>query len=127
MEHEVDMTKFAAMIRTKRGDRGLRSVAAEIGEISASTLSRIEGGHVPDLDTYFRLCRWLGVSPEEFAASAELNEGEQGGLNISKKDLLMAHLRADKTLPPDTVSALSQMIQLAYQQSEWLIQHAQWK
>ena len=52
----VDTAKLSAMVRAKRGSMGLRAAAEEIGDISASTLSRIEQGRIPDLDTFFRLC-----------------------------------------------------------------------
>jgi transcriptional regulator with XRE-family HTH domain len=61
-----DAQKFAAQIRTKRGDRSLRSIASEIEGISLSTLSRIENGKTPDTETFLHLCDWLGVLPDDF-------------------------------------------------------------
>ncbi|MCC6712190.1 MAG: helix-turn-helix transcriptional regulator, partial [Candidatus Dadabacteria bacterium] len=46
----------------KRGDRGIREVAKEIG-ISPSTLSRIERGHLPDIETFGKVCKWLNLDP----------------------------------------------------------------
>src|SRR5438552_13334027 len=62
----IDFQKFSAMLKTKRGGRGLRVVADEISGVSASTLSRIEQGNIPDLETFMRICKWLGVSAEDF-------------------------------------------------------------
>ena len=45
----LDTHKLATMVRTKRGSRGLRATASGIGEISASTLSRVENGKAPDM------------------------------------------------------------------------------
>ena len=107
----VNFTKFAAKIRTKRGSRGLREAAIEIGQISASTLSRIEQGNVPDLETFMRICQWLGVSADEFRVDVAL------GMDPTPQDpeeIIEVHLRADKTLPPEAVDALSQMIRFAY-------------
>lgn len=42
----------------------LRDVAKETG-ISPSTLCRIERGEMPDLETFRKLCIWLGVSADE--------------------------------------------------------------
>lgn len=50
-------------VATKRAGRPMRATADEIG-ISASTLSRIEWGHMPDIYTFRRLCIWLGVSAD---------------------------------------------------------------
>ena len=52
----VDIRKLAALLRAKRGRRGLREIADEIGGVSASTLSRLEQGNTPDLETFARLC-----------------------------------------------------------------------
>jgi transcriptional regulator with XRE-family HTH domain len=107
----VNFQKFAAMLKTKRAGRGLRQAAEEIGAVSASTLSRIEQGNVPDLETFMRICQWLGASADEFrfemahGQSAELPEPEE---------VIEAHLRADRTLPPEAIDALSQMIRYAY-------------
>lgn len=37
---------------------GLREFGEQIG-ISAATLSRIERGNVPDVETFFKICKWL--------------------------------------------------------------------
>lgn len=105
MSSSLDTKKFSEMIKSKRGSTGLRALATEIG-ISASTLSRIEQGNLPDIDTYLRLCNWLEVSSEFFTISNSNEETAKSGV--------IAHLRADKALPPDTAEALIQMINLAY-------------
>jgi transcriptional regulator with XRE-family HTH domain len=113
MTSEIDIQELARSIRAKRGDRGLRAIAKEItetiGEVSASTLSRVEQGKVPDLDTFIRLCKWLGLSTSDFAMlETDLNsEGKT-------LDVVAAHLRADRTLDSKTVEALVTMIQMAY-------------
>jgi len=112
----VNLEKLAALLRTKRGDRGLRLVASEIGDVSASTLSRIEQGNVPDLETFIQICKWLKVSPDDFVAGEKTNSGRNmkmdTGLEIPHA--IEAHLRADRTLPPATIDALSEMIRVAY-------------
>jgi transcriptional regulator with XRE-family HTH domain len=115
MNDELDMRKFAVLVRAKQGRRGLREVAREIGGISASTLSRIEQGKIPDLGTFFRLCQWLEVSPEEFMTPPlHPTTPSLPSAQMSTPELLTAHLRADQTLDPQTADALSRMIQLAY-------------
>jgi hypothetical protein len=37
------------MVKSKRASRGLRAVAHEIGNVSASTLPRIEQGSIPNV------------------------------------------------------------------------------
>jgi transcriptional regulator with XRE-family HTH domain len=102
----LDTQRFADMLKAKRGNMGLRAVAEEIGGVSASTLSRIEQGNLPDIDTYFRICNWLGVSTDFFSFTNEVS---------NTSELVVAHLRADKTLPSETSDALIKMINLAYE------------
>lgn len=102
----INTSKLSEMLRSKRGDKGLRSIANEIGGVSASTLSRIELGNLPDIDTFFKLCEWLEVKPDFFTNGAEEEK--------DTKTKIIAHLRADATLPEATSKALIEMIKLAY-------------
>ena len=111
MSSEIDIQELARMIRTKRGKRGLRAVAQaitqEVGEVSASTLSRVEQGKIPDLDTFIKLCKWLDVSADHFTIEDKNSEE-------STPQIITAHLRADRTLDPQTAEALVTMIEMAY-------------
>jgi transcriptional regulator with XRE-family HTH domain len=106
----LNTDKLSFMVKAKRGERGLRAVAQEIGGLSASTLSRIEQGNVPDVDTFFKICKWLKVSTDEFTDEKTKKSVEPG-----TQEIILAHLRADRTLSKKTVQALSEMINLAYQ------------
>lgn len=114
MSVQLDTDKLAAMVKSKRASRGLRAVAQEIGDVSASTLSRIEQGSVPDVNTFLQLCKWLNVPTDTFTLtdeSAAVAESVTAG-----SDKIVAHLRADRILPKATAQALIEMIQLAYRQ-----------
>jgi transcriptional regulator with XRE-family HTH domain len=112
MTQTFDSHRLAVMVIAKRSGRGLRATATEIGGVSASTLSRVEQGKVPDLDTFLRLCRWLGVSPDEFTENPPTAVAEDSGRRV---DVIAAHLRADRTLDRATARALERMVRLAYQ------------
>lgn len=105
----VDVNRLSAMVKAKRANRPLRAVADEIGGVTASTLSRIERGNAPDLESFMRLCQWLGVSADDFRS--EVPETVEP---MTMPDVIEANLRADKILPTDAVDALSQMIRFAY-------------
>ena len=105
----INLKKLAAHLRTKRGTKGLREVATEIGDVSASTLSRIEQGNVPDVATFMRICRWLGVDSGAF-----MTETSSEKENIDTPHVIETHLRADRVLPSETINALSEMIRVAY-------------
>jgi transcriptional regulator with XRE-family HTH domain len=111
----VQLEKLAAYVRTKRGDRPLRTIAEEIGGVSASTLSRIEQGSSPDLPTYLRICKWLDLPADTFVdESLGLKRAVAASGEFSLPDSIEAQLRQEKILPPATVDAISEMIRLAY-------------
>lgn len=117
----IKVDQFAAAIRTKRGPVGLRQVSAEIGDVSATTLSRIEQGRMPDLATFVRVCKWLGKNPNSFIEGDIDFQAEfvgSGGSAGSSPDRVEAFFRAEKTLSPETIGALSQMVRLAYKAAE---------
>jgi transcriptional regulator with XRE-family HTH domain len=99
---------LAGMIKEKRGEKGLREAASEIGDVSAATLSRIEQGKLPDVGTFIRICKWLGKPTDTFIDNP-VEAREQ-----SNKDRIVAHLRADRELEPSTIKMLLKMIDMAY-------------
>ena len=108
METTLNTELLAGMLKSKRGDKGLRSLAEEIGNVSAATLSRIEQGKIPDVDTFIKLCKWLNVPSDSFI----INESKKKP--ISNKEQVVAHLRAERVLTRDTVNMLIKMIDMAY-------------
>lgn len=107
MESTLDTELLAGMLKSKRGKKGLRAVAEEIGGVSAPTLSRIEQGKIPDVDTFIKICRWLDTPTDTFI----LNSGEK---ELSNHDRVVAHLRADRALSAETTNMLIKMINIAY-------------
>jgi len=61
----MNIAALAEQIAVKRGAVGVRAAARDAG-ISPATLSRVENGNVPDLETFEKLCRWLGEDPGRF-------------------------------------------------------------
>lgn len=106
MSKKIDTGKLSSMVKSKRGNKGLRDVSKEIG-VSAPTLSRVEQGKMPDVDTFIKLCEWLGVTTDTFTVNGA--KGLKPG-----KVALVAHLRAEKELEPETVNMLIKMIDFAY-------------
>jgi len=96
--------KLGRQVREKRGDRGVREAAKEIG-ISAATLSRVERGHLPDLETFGKLCRWLEIDPAEMLGVSS---------QASPHSKVAVHFRKQQTLEPATAQALAQLILAAH-------------
>ncbi len=99
---------LAGMIKEKRGKKGLREISAEISGVSPATISRIEQGKIPDVDTFIRICKWLETPTDTFIINHNVMELK------SNKDHIVAHLRAERELEPSTIQALLRMIDLAY-------------
>lgn len=117
MRHKPDSSAFdaaslAEFVRRKRGEMGLRATAKAIGGISASTLGRVEKGQVPDLDTFIRLCRWIGVSPSTFVT--DFRQSERFAKQ-STPEVVAAHFRADRALDARTAESLSRAVQALYE------------
>jgi transcriptional regulator with XRE-family HTH domain len=83
---------------------------AEQAEVSASTLTRIAQGKRPDVDTLAALCKWSGLSADDFMRTHD---------DVAKPEPLgqiMALLRADKNIAPEGAAAIEVMIKAAYEQ-----------
>jgi len=102
------LESLGRLVRERRGDKKLRETATEIG-ISAPTLLRIEAGRTPDVETFGKLCVWLGIDPSEFLGSPDA-KASQG---IDSHLVVTAHFRADGQPKLETINALAQMIVIA--------------
>ena len=91
---------FGRRVATARGGRGIREVAREIG-VSPATLSRVERGFMPDLETFGMICQWVKVDPAEVLGITEI---------MLKRPTAAVHFRKDQALHPTTAQALAQMI-----------------
>ena len=87
-------------IADRRKGSGVREVAKEIG-ISPATLSRVERGFMPDLDTFSKICRWLNVNP-----GTVLGHKPQ----TTQRVRASVHFKKDHTIRPETAKALGMMI-----------------
>ena len=94
------LENLGRLVQEKRGDRGVREVAREIG-ISHATLSRVERGHLPDLENYQKICKWLGV---DITHVTDLPQDRPADKTPQ------IHFRKKPTVSPETAQALAQMI-----------------
>ena len=108
---KLTLQNLGTLVREKRGRRGLREVAEEIGS-SAATLSRIESGKMPDLQTFGKLCRWLELDPATLLGVSRKNKAGQ------RPSVAIAHLRAKREISPSTARALANVIMQAQRMLE---------
>jgi transcriptional regulator with XRE-family HTH domain len=106
----MTVLRLGAMLRDRRGGRGIREAAQEIG-VSPATLTRVEGGRLPDIATFQKICSWLKVNPAEILDISIPN-------SATPTDVLVAavHLRAEQTLPEAAAGDLAQLIVIAHRE-----------
>jgi transcriptional regulator with XRE-family HTH domain len=98
---KLTLQTLGRRLSEKQGDRGVRKTAAEIG-ISPATLSRVERGYMPDLETFGKICRWLEIDP-----------GEVLGIKAAPAAVapkVAVHFRKDREISPRTAKALANLI-----------------
>lgn len=109
MKSTLNTDLLSSMIKSKRGKKGLRETATEIGNVSSATLSRVEQGNLPDVETFISLSNWLGVSTEVFVIDSATKTQE-----ISEKDKLLFQLRSSQELDVETIDAMVTMVNMAF-------------
>jgi transcriptional regulator with XRE-family HTH domain len=109
----MTLLRLGALLRERRGGRGLREVAGEIG-ISPATLTRVEAGRLPDIETFKRICQWLKVNPAEILGIDVSSPNSPS--NEPALPAVAFHPRADRTLPPEAANDLAQLIVAAHRE-----------
>ena len=97
--------KLARRISEYRAGKGIREAAKE-AQISPATLSRVENGKVPDLETFGKICKWLGDNPAIYLGFTPKNP---------EAPKAQVHFKKGSAIKPDSAKALSEMIMLAQQ------------
>lgn len=100
--NELDAHRLAKKLTWK--------AVAEKANVSASTLTRIAQGKRPDVDTLASLCKWSGLSADDYIAY-DMQKARPEPLAE-----IVGHLRADKNLRPEGAKAIEAMIRAAYDQ-----------
>ncbi len=91
---------LARRIQEKRAGMGIREAAKEVG-VSAATLSRVENRKIPDLETFSRICHWLGDDPAVYL-----------GLPTAAPPRAQVHFKKGQAIEVDSAQALAEMILL---------------
>lgn len=103
---KLTLHQLGDKLRKKRGGTGIREAARVIG-LSPATLSRVERGNLPDLDSFAKICQWLQIDPAEVLGI----EIKRTPSKLAPDDIVAtAHFRADKTPSPKLAKALADMI-----------------
>lgn len=116
----INTAELGQAIKRRREELGmsLRNVA-DVTNVSASTLSRIENGTgKPDADNIARLTGWLDMPIDRVMNKQTVDDVEPVIYypHEAMPEIVEAHLRADKKLTPETAKALSELFRVAYKQ-----------
>jgi transcriptional regulator with XRE-family HTH domain len=106
---KLTLETLARLAGEKRSDVGVRAAAKEIG-ISPATLSRVERGYLPDLETFGKICKWLDVDPGQVLCITA---------SPPSTPRVAVHFKKQATLSPSTAQALAQMVLAAHR--AWLV------
>ena len=124
MASYLDIKRLSDLVRSKRGNRGLREIATIIG-VSPATISRVERGTVPDVAkprlradysvrkagvTFLAICDWIEMPPYELIRNVN------GTQKLDTSHSVCARLRTDKRLDSEVADALAVLIEFAYNQ-----------
>ena len=109
----MTLLRLGALLRERRGSRGVRDVASEIG-ISAATLVRVEAGRLPDILTFKKICTWLKINPAEILGIPVQQTDDHSSIQAMPEAAV--HLRADKELPHTAASDLAELIVFAHRE-----------
>ena len=100
---------LAKLLRDRRATRGLGlRAAAKEARVSFNTLARVEKGHVPDIETFSRIARWVGRSPADFLQQESVTSD-------STPDVIEVHLRGDPGLSSDSAKVIADMVRELYE------------
>ncbi len=112
--HPLDLKALVEALDAKRRTVGIswRELARQAG-VSPSTLTRMQQGQQPDVDTFSALIQWVGAAAEEFLATGAPTPKEQSaeaafaalmrsksvkGLSAAERETLDAIVKAARTL-----------------------------
>lgn len=104
----LSVNELGSLVKSKREREGLGlREAASQAEVSFNTLSRVERGHVPDIETFRRIVAWLGLSPDRFFGPSRRRWDPT-------PEVIAEHLNADPNLPPEAAEKIAALVHDLY-------------
>jgi transcriptional regulator with XRE-family HTH domain len=103
----MSILKLGKLLMERRGNEGIREFAKKLG-ISPATLSRVENGKLPDLETFSKLCDKLDLDPAEILQVGKKALGHPTAAQASTS--AHVHLRADAQQDPSAAQDLAKLI-----------------
>ena len=109
--NRFDVAAFHAALDSQRRSRRLtwKDVAAE-SDVSASTLTRLSQGRLPDVNSLAALTNWLGMSADHFMRGERI---DQFG-SASPLAQISSILHRDPNLNSEGTAAIEELIRATY-------------
>lgn len=110
-EKRLDIAALVAALDAQRDAKEIswRELARQSG-VSASTLTRMQQGKLPDVNTFGALVEWLGLPADRFLTKkGETIEPEAHPLAVAS-----TLLRGRKDMSPEAVKALEELVRAAF-------------
>lgn len=114
IERVIDVEEIGPLVKARRKGQGLslRDLQDLLrNALSASALSRIEHGAMPEPKNVAPLAEWLGIPMSNIAWPGQANGMLSGR---STPDVVEVHLRADKKLNSQAADVLAQTFRRLY-------------
>ena len=105
---DVDALVAALDSRRKAEELSWRELARQ-AKVSPSTLTRMQQGKRPDVDTFGALVKWLGAPADDFLVGSQRVERRAHPVTA-----VSALLRGKKELSPQAAEALDDLVQAAF-------------
>lgn len=110
----VNVRELGELVRARRAADGLtlRGLQAALDNaLSASALSRIENGAIPEPRNVAPIADWLGIPMSQIAWPGQATTSSKGQ---TTPDVVEVHLRADKHLSPIAAEVLARTFRVLY-------------
>lgn len=110
-ENQLDLEALVAALDAQRKAKGLswRQVAKE-AEVSPSTLTRMQQGKLPDVNTFGALVQWLHIPAERFMVKAQpVHKRAPDPMAVAS-----TLLRGKREVTPRAAKALEELVQAAF-------------
>lgn len=111
----VEVRELGQLLRARRQARELtlRELQEELRDaLTASALSRIENGAIPEPRNAALIASWLGLSTSQLLWPGQ--EEPAASKRASTPEIVEVHLRADKKLSPIAAEVLARTFRVLY-------------
>lgn len=113
----LNVAALMAALNMQRDARGMswRKLAQEAG-VNASSLTRMQQGSLPDVNTFTALTHWLHMPAEQFMSPAASSPNKEA----HPLAVVSTLLRSKREMTPKAAKALEELVQAAFKFSKEL-------